>query len=150
MTTLALIIVIGLAASRITRLWRDDLITEPLRSRWENYTQWKIDDLGTFVGPNGAARAPRRRAMLEWVADLLDCSWCISGWITAGLVIATLATTGLSLAAPLLSGFAAWQVAVTAYWLTELLADGNARMQRHSESVIVSFKNELRTRSRGQ
>jgi len=51
----------------------------------------------------------RARWVPHWLADLLSCPFCASGWIGAGVVAATwFAPAGLS--APVLCWFSAWAI----------------------------------------
>jgi hypothetical protein len=43
-----------------------------------------------------------------WLAELLSCPWCASGWVAAGVTAATWATAGLPV--PLLVWGAVWAV----------------------------------------
>lgn len=44
----------------------------------------------------------------HWLAELITCPWCASGWITGGLTAITDITVGLPV--PWLTGLAAWGV----------------------------------------
>lgn len=45
----------------------------------------------------------------EWLAELLSCPWCVSGWI-AGIVTAA-ADIVIGIADPVFTGFAVWALA---------------------------------------
>lgn len=53
------------------------------------------------------------------IVSLFTCPWCISGWIALAATITADAFYDVPL--PALWWFACWQVACTAYWLTETL-----------------------------
>lgn len=70
------VVVDALATARLTRLALDDLVTEPLRAR---IVEWAGRSVHDTTGMHAAH--PR-------VLDLLNCPWCISVWIGAGVVAA--------------------------------------------------------------
>jgi hypothetical protein len=44
----------------------------------------------------------------QWIADLLSCPWCASGWIALAVTAGTWAWVGLPM--PVLVWFAVWAV----------------------------------------
>lgn len=119
MTEFLLLLILGLVVARATRLWRDDTITENLRERVEGWLADRMEDAG---------RAGRHRTswVFQKVGELLECPWCISGWLSILAVVAVDSATSRSVPVPLLSWLAVWQVSNLAYWLTELVADRDA------------------------
>lgn len=105
--TLILILIVGLATHRATRLWRDDTITEGIRDR---VIGWFDTHLGSFGG---------------WASDLLDCPWCISGWIAGVAFIVIDSATSRSVDVPFLAWLASWSIATLAYWANETLFDAD-------------------------
>lgn len=91
-TWLALILGLGLASARLTRLAVEDTIFDRPREY--------------LAGLNW------------WLEKLLECPWCASAYTTAALVGGAMVVTSVPL--PVAAYFAAWQVAVTAFWVTEL------------------------------
>ena len=110
MSTTAVIVVVGLAAARVVRLWRDDAITEGLRERWTNRL----------------TTGERLMGLKEWLLDLSECPWCLSAWVTAAFIIAGDSATSRSVDLPFLAWLASWWVACVGYWLAELIADRDA------------------------
>ncbi len=110
MSEFLLVVLLGLVVARATRLWRDDTITEGLRG-------WVEDRL---------ANPGRLGALRDWLADLLGCPWCLSGWLSILVVVVVDSATSRSVPVPLLSWLAVWQVSNLAYWLTEYFADRDA------------------------
>mgnify|MGYP007100078514 CR=1 FL=1 len=115
MTEFLLVVLLGLVVARATRLWRDDAITEGLRSWAEGAL---TDSITTTY-----RRGDRLR---EWANDLLGCPWCLSGWLSILAVAVVDSATSRSVPAPFLIWLAVWQVSNLAYWLTELVADRDA------------------------
>ena len=68
MVNLVTLIVLTLAATRLTRLAREDKITDPLRS--------------FIVDKTGAA---------SWLSYLFHCHWCLSVWAAAAVTAAHIA-----------------------------------------------------------
>ena len=114
MSTLAIILLVGLAGARVVRLWRDDSITEGLRDR--------VDGWLTVKDPETSRWAP----LAGWLTSLLECPWCLSAWITVAFVAFIDSATSRSVDLPVLAWLASWWVACVAYWLAELIADRDA------------------------
>lgn len=87
-----LIVGLGLASARLTRLAVEDTIFDRPRE--------------FLAGLN------------RWLEKLIECPWCASAYTTAGLVAGAMVVTSVAL--PVVVYFAAWQVSVTIFWITEL------------------------------
>lgn len=111
---MTLLLICGLAVARLTRLWRDDTITETARD-------WVDDRLATFTNETG-----RRARMKRWLSKMLWCPWCFSGWLSAGVVIVVDSATSRGVAVPALAWLAVWWIGNLGYWLLELVADHDA------------------------
>jgi hypothetical protein len=93
---LVLVVVLGLATYRLTRL----VVTDDFPPvRW--------------------ARNRLTRTRWEWVEDLVTCSWCASGWVAAALV-AAVDLAGASVPVPWLVWPASWAVGA---WLAHVEPD---------------------------
>lgn len=124
-----LLIILSLATYRLTRLtvrdefppirwircqivWRGHVFSDA----WEQDGCWqtvrtngKIDDVK--VAKARAKYSPR----WEWLADLVTCHWCASGWISLVLVLGTAWWFGMP--APVLAWFAVWAAGA---WLANI------------------------------
>jgi hypothetical protein len=129
-----LLIVMSLAVYRLTRLvvadtfppvlwlrdrlvggWREPTMKE---QHHEHYPQGEVaegcfesvPDLGMFSLVDGELQiyARRWRRSPFWLAELLSCPWCASGWVAAGVTAATWGVVGLPV--PLLVWPAVWAV----------------------------------------
>lgn len=123
---LTLLLMLSLSSYRLTRLivkdtfppvlwfrdhlaggWRD-LTTEEQRflsgeKRSELYKLWNVN-------PKGTQRyLYRSRFSRYWLAELITCPWCASGWISGALTALTDLTVGLPV--PWLFGPAVWGAA---------------------------------------
>ena len=86
-------LVLSLAVYRVVRLWLEDTITEPVRSRV----------IGSSVYlPDGTL--PRQGYLLEhpntvnlWLLDLLTCPWCLGVHVSFWAVLAACASSWVSL-----------------------------------------------------
>lgn len=120
MTTPLLLLVMALASYRLTRLvvadtfppvlWlRDRLVGgwRPLTDA-EQAADW---DPGQLEFIDGTAHRYVHRAAWSpyWLAELLSCPWCASGWIALAVTGGTWAAVGLPV--PLLVWPAVWGVA---------------------------------------
>ena len=116
MTEFALIVLLGFVVARVTRLWRDDKITANLRDGVDSWLDDRYDETN--------------RLWAKWlygkVSELLECPWCLSGWLSILAVVAVDSATSRSVPVPLLSWLAVWQVSNLVYWLTECFADADA------------------------
>lgn len=118
MSDFLLVLLLGLAVARATRLYRDDSMTEGLRER---VTGW-LDYHGT-----ADRHRPRRwRHGFDWLSEMLGCPWCLSGWLSILAVVVVDSATSRSVPVPFLSWLAVWWVSNIAYWLVELVADRDA------------------------
>lgn len=129
----ALLIVLMTAASyRLTRLLQKDTfppvlwLRDRLAGGWRDMTEKEIDHVGpamptsnmpasTLVGFGivgyDASDSPIRyiarwKRSPYWLAELITCPWCASGYISGAVTAATDMTTGV--VAPVLVGFAVW------------------------------------------
>lgn len=119
--TLAIIVIVGLAGARATRLWRDDKIAQMPRDFAEG---WLL----------GWGEGKRMMGLRMWVLDLLECPWCLSAWVTGAFMVVIDSATSRSVDLPFLSWLAAWWVACAAYWLVELIADRDSLAWHERES----------------
>ena len=76
---MTLILLLALTTYRITRLVIADDFPPVLKLRI-----WLL----------GTDRDALKGTRLEWVGELLSCHWCVSVWISAGLVLITQMLTG--------------------------------------------------------
>lgn len=111
-----LFLVLSLATYRLTRLvvedtfppvlWARDRIAggwrEATESELQTPSQFRLQDQDgkTFRYVQRAGWSP------QWLADLVSCAWCASGWISLGVVLGTDLVTSLPL--PVLAWFAVW------------------------------------------
>lgn len=115
---MTLIIILGLAAARLTRLVLLDSILERPRAWW----QAKLGEWAT------ADDKRRRTSSGKWLLALLECPFCFSAWVSAGLIGVTW-LVGTHVPLPVFAWLAAWWVACFAYWLLELV------YELHEETV---------------
>lgn len=73
------------AAARITRLFNEDTITQPLRAYLENKAadRWYAADESQPGKLTHALTAPRA---WRYLAKLVRCPWCLGFWVSAVLV----------------------------------------------------------------
>jgi len=123
METWLLLLVMSLAVYRLTRFVVEDDFPPMLWVRERLVGGWKpltVEERGRLL----AGDLPTQYAPLEtiddvphrfvhrapwspkWLADLLSCPWCASGWIAAGVTAGTWAVIGLPV--PLLVWPAVW------------------------------------------
>jgi hypothetical protein len=74
MSIIVLLIVCGFVVAQLVRLWRDEQITEGLRDRVDGWLDPK-------------SMGSRRAGAQLWLADLLECPWCLSGWLSVFVVV---------------------------------------------------------------
>lgn len=113
---MTLLIVLGMVVARVTRLWRDDTLTEGLRESVDAFLE---------------ARVERHRFRLfgwgwQKLRELAECPWCVSGWLSIAAVAIIDAAMSRSVEMPGLVWIAVWWISNLAYWLTELVADADA------------------------
>lgn len=127
METWLLLLVMSLAVYRLTRLvvadtfppvlWLRDRIVggwRPLTLKEQDIRNWNIahgqsDVLEELTEIDGVEQRYVRRGWdwcPFWLAELLSCPWCASGWIAAGVTAGTWAVVGLPV--PLLVWPAMW------------------------------------------
>lgn len=73
--SLQILLVLGLASFRLTRLIVFDTITEFIRSPFMEVVE---DEEGIFLEPKGTG-------LRRWMGKLLSCYWCTGIWVSAGL-----------------------------------------------------------------
>jgi len=113
-----LLIVMSLGSYRLTRLvvtddfppvlWVRDRLAGGLRPATEG-EQRVFEDTSVLVECEDGAlyrNAWRAAWVPEWLAALVSCSWCASGWVSLVVVMGAAATTGV--AAPVLTWWAVW------------------------------------------
>lgn len=121
-----LLIVMSLATYRLTRLVVADTFPPVLWLRDRLVGGWRplTEKEGEQLRSKGALAAKpwptqavdgvecrwlaRSRWSPFWLAELLSCPWCASGWIAAGVTVGVWASVGL--AVPLLVWPAVWAV----------------------------------------
>jgi uncharacterized protein DUF1360 len=117
-------VVLALAVARLTRLVVKDTFPPVLWARdrlaggWRPLTGAEWEDLRKSgrekYRPTQAIDGIENRYVTRvkwspfWLAELITCPWCASGWITGGLTLATDVTVGLPV--PWLTGLATWSV----------------------------------------
>lgn len=92
---LALVLILGLAVYRLSRLWIEDKIFEGLRGRFNLLTAGR----GRF---------------LRWVNALANCGWCLSVW-WAGIAVLSVDLLGYSVPFPFFTWMAVAAAAV-GFW----------------------------------
>lgn len=126
MSVWLLLLVMSLAVYRLTRLVVEDVfppvlwLRDRLAGGWRALTSVEQRTLTVLpadkalelrrvwsVDEDGESRYVYRwRLVPQWIADLLSCPWCASGWIAAGVTAGTWAVAGLPV--PLLVWPAVW------------------------------------------
>lgn len=121
-----LLILMFLATYRLTRLivkddfppvlwFRDRLVGgwRPLTEKeWsairdkDTVTTFSVQDIDYDSGSVGSRYLVRARWVPQWLADLLSCPWCASGWVSLAVTTAVALTVGVP--APLLVWPAVW------------------------------------------
>jgi Protein of unknown function (DUF1360) len=131
MPTWLLIVLLVLATYRLTRLvvkddfppvlWLRDRMVGGWRPLTEKewaavrgdseaaVTKYAVRDVDHGNGPVSSRYLVRARWVPQWLADLLSCPWCASGWVALALVVAVAFTTGVPV--PLLVWPAVWGAA---------------------------------------
>lgn len=128
METWLLLLVMSLATYRLTRLVVADTFPPVLWLRdrlvggWRDMTDKEWEQLRSQVKrgepelwPTAPSEEGDDRRWVEraswspfWLAELLSCPWCASGWVALGVTAGTWATVGLPV--PLLVWPAVWAV----------------------------------------
>lgn len=131
-----LLVVIALAVYRLTRLIVKDIFPPVLWLRdrlvggWRPLTpaEWRyvrsrgpensfdllkgerpdfaVRDVDHGNGPEASRWVERAKWVPDWLAELLSCPWCASGWVSLAVVVAVAFTTGVP--APVLVWPAVW------------------------------------------
>jgi hypothetical protein len=116
-----LLLVMSLATYRLTRLvvadtfppvlWLRDRVaggwrplTEPEHNSQTRWKEWEIRD----IDDEGHRYVTRARWSPFWLAELMSCPWCASGWLAGGVTAGTWAVVGLPV--PVLVWLAVWAV----------------------------------------
>lgn len=105
-----MIVLVGLAVARATRLLRDDKVLDRPRG-------WALSHLAA------PGRQPWAR---NWLFTLIQCAWCISGWLSLAAAVAMDYYGSLPL--PFLSWFAIWWIACAGYWALELVFETHEKI----------------------
>lgn len=84
------LIVVALAATRLTRAFLFEKIGEPFRNRASKLTQPRFE----MIGEPGDAEMvvldnARTLAIKEWFDELINCSHCVGFWFALGCVVAS-------------------------------------------------------------
>lgn len=128
METWLLLIVMSLATYRLTRLVVADTfppvlwLRDRLAGGWRDMTDKEWDKLRSQLKrgepkpwPTASSEEGDDRRWVEraswspfWLAELVSCPWCASGWVALGVTAGTWAVVGLPV--PVLVWFATWAV----------------------------------------
>lgn len=118
METWLLLLVMSLAVYRLTRLVVEDVfppvlwLRDRLAGGWRPLAggeTYRDDDLSYQVIDEVPHRFVRRwRWVPQWIADLISCPWCASGWVALAVTAGVWAAVGLPV--PLLVWLAVWAV----------------------------------------
>lgn len=117
-----LLVLMSLSAYRLTRLVVTDTfppvlwLRDRLAGGWRPLSQaevdinpwpknWSVDD----TGDEPIRYVQRAGWSPQWLADLLSCTWCASGWVSLGVVGGT--SFFIEVMVPALYWFAVWGVA---------------------------------------
>lgn len=135
MTGMGLVLLVGIAVARAVRLYRDDKITEKMRQRVDRWLDVDFGeyDLETSQWERDEDDLNRRERLRMYLSDLLECPWCLSGWLAAGAVVFIDCATPASVPLPALAWLASWWVAVGGYWLVESIADADSILYHERE-----------------
>jgi len=97
-TTLTTLTTLGLATWRLTQLWQQDTITQPLRNKlthWLQHTQPDGTPHWITHNPDGTTqidpqkqRPTQLQDLANWAQELHTCTRCLSVWIAATLTLA--------------------------------------------------------------
>ena len=74
---IAVLLILGLAAFRLTRLIVFDKITEPMRRPFFNEVEEKDEE-----GNVAVYLVPKERGIRGWIGELLACYWCTGVWVS--------------------------------------------------------------------
>lgn len=81
-TELGILLVVGLAAFRITRLIVFDKIMEPLRRPFFSEIEEKDEE-----GNIEIYLVPKKTGIRSWIGELLSCYWCTGFWVSLCLTL---------------------------------------------------------------
>ena len=81
-TDWTLLLLLGLAAFRLTRLIVYDKITEPLRRPFFQ----EISETGAD-GEQEIYLVPKEKGFTGWIGQLLSCFWCVGIWVSLFLSV---------------------------------------------------------------
>lgn len=76
------VLLLGLASFRLTRLIVFDKITEPLRRPFFEEIEEKDED-----GKVEVFLVPKEKGLRGWLGQLLSCFWCVGIWSSLFLVV---------------------------------------------------------------
>ena len=79
-TEFGILLVLGLAVFRLTRLIVFDKIMEPFRRPFFSEIEEK-DELGKVE----IYLIPKEKGIRNWIGELLSCYWCTGFWVSVGL-----------------------------------------------------------------
>lgn len=80
MSVLAFVIVVA-AVARVTRFITSDSLWEELRAKWLGWLQ-------DTKGSDGEPKSKRTYFLHRKIATLMDCSWCVSLYVSAAALVA--------------------------------------------------------------
>ncbi|MDQ0216291.1 hypothetical protein J2S13_002732 [Oikeobacillus pervagus] len=78
---LTVLLILGLASFRLTRLIVFDKITEPMRRPFFNEIEEKDEN-----GKEMIYLVPKERGIRKWIGELLSCYWCTGIWVSIFLI----------------------------------------------------------------
>lgn len=118
METWLLLLVMSLATYRVTRLVVADTFPPMLWLRDRLAGGWRPlaggeayrdgDSAYQIIDEEPHRYVTRWRWVPQWIADLISCPWCASGWVALAVTAGTWAWVGLPV--PVLVWFAVWAV----------------------------------------
>jgi hypothetical protein len=120
METWLLLLVMSLAVYRLTRLVVEDVfppvlwLRDRLAGGWRPLTEVERGQLaaGSLAWPVQTIDGEDHRYVVrwrwvpQWLADLVSCPWCASGWVALGVTAGVWAVAGLAM--PVLVWLAVW------------------------------------------
>lgn len=83
MPSLAIVVVLGFAAFRVTRVATADSITQPWRELLYRFA-WDADHPVVNHGLGIVEPAPRA-GWRTWFYELMTCPWCLGVWVSIGV-----------------------------------------------------------------
>lgn len=111
--TLLVLVVLGLAVYRATRLVVRDELTRPLRDRWLGplFERGEHRYVEVRPGLHRGEEPPLRARLTAQLAYLASCPWCLSVWLSLGAVLLVVPWPGwrwLLLDVLAVAGIAGW------------------------------------------